>query len=79
MKKNELNSYLSKSKKDLEKEIIKLKADFLRAKVDIASQKERNLKKAKNLKRKIAQLSTLIKYKDLEEKLKIVPEENNKK
>ena len=69
MKKNDLRTYFSKTKKEIEKELFKTHLDFLKVKVDMASGKEKNLKKAKNLNKKIAQLNTLLKYKNIKEEV----------
>jgi ribosomal protein L29 len=78
MKKKDLKIYFSKKREDLEKELLKFQVDFLKAKVDMASGKEKDLKKAKNLNKKIAQIKTLLKFKSLEEKL-LKGSENSKK
>lgn len=64
MKKKELKNYIQKKEPELVKEIDDLKKEFLKAKLSIITGREKDLKKAKNINKKIAQLKTLLRYKD---------------
>ncbi|KKQ26286.1 MAG: 50S ribosomal protein L29 [Candidatus Woesebacteria bacterium GW2011_GWA1_37_8] len=65
MKKNELKTVRAKSSEELGKTLNDKKQDLEKIQLDLASGKEKNLKKVKNLKREIAQLLTVINEKTL--------------
>jgi len=65
MKKNELKTVRAKSSEELGKTLNEKKQDLGKIQLDLASGKEKNLKKVKNLKREIAQLLTVINEKTL--------------
>ncbi len=69
MKKKDLRSYNLKKVDELEKELIALKLDYEKAKLNIVSGREKNLKKAKNIGKKISQIMMLIRYKGVEEEV----------
>lgn len=73
MKKKELRSYNLKKADELQKELLSLKLDYAKTRLEIVSGREKNLKKAKNIAKKISQISMLIRYKKneggLEEKV----------
>jgi hypothetical protein len=68
MKKKDLRSYNLKKVNELEKELVALKLDFTKTRLNIISGREKNLKKAKNIGKKISQIMMLIRYKKIEEK-----------
>jgi ribosomal protein L29 len=68
MKKKDLRSYYLKKANELEKELSGLKLDFAKTKLNINAGREKNLKKAKNIGKKISQIMTILKYKKVEEK-----------
>lgn len=63
MKKKELKSYNLKKIDELQKELSSLKLDYAKTRLEIVSGREKNLKKAKNIAKKISQISMLIRYK----------------
>jgi len=78
MKKQELVNYISKKPEELNKELIGLKLDFVKTRLNISAGREKNLKKAKNLGKKISQISTLLNYKNIENKLRESVTDNKK-
>ena len=64
MKIKELKDIKTKDTKDLEKTVSKLRMDLSKNAVKIAGGKEKNLKKARNIKKEIAQILTIIKSKN---------------
>ncbi|MFV1917271.1 MAG: 50S ribosomal protein L29 [Patescibacteria group bacterium] len=70
MKKNDLNKQRSKSLKELGKLVEDKKLDLIKTKAKTVASREKNLKKAKNLKHDIAQILTIIKESQLVEKEK---------
>jgi ribosomal protein L29 len=68
MKKKELQDIKAKSPADLAKLVDSKRVEIDKAVLEIGVQKEKNLKKAKNAKKELAQLLTLIKEKELVEK-----------
>lgn len=66
MKKKELRSYNLKKAEELSKELTSLKLDYAKTRLEIVSGREKNLKKAKNIAKKISQISMLIRYKEAE-------------
>jgi ribosomal protein L29 len=73
MKKKELNELRQKDVKQLEKMLDENKLELLKTKANIAVAKEKNLKKAKNLRKEISQIETVLK-----EKEQIAESSNNK-
>lgn len=69
MKKKDLKDYYLKKSTDLEKEVIRLRLDFAKTKLNISAGREKNLKKAKMIGKKIAQIMTVLRLKKTEEKL----------
>jgi len=65
MKKNELKAVRTKSSAELAKMLDDKTADLEKVRLDLVSGKEKNLKKAKNLKKEIAQVLTVINEKTL--------------
>lgn len=68
MKKSELTKLRSKKADVLGKTVTDKRLDLVKVSADIKASKEKNLKKAKNLRRDIAQILTLISEKELIEK-----------
>lgn len=64
MKIKELKDIKTKDVKDLEKTVSKLKMDLSKNAVKVAGGKEKNLKVARNIRKEIAQLLTIIKTKN---------------
>ena len=75
MKKTELKNLKTKNLKDLEKFAKDKKLEIAKVLVKIASGQEKNLKKAKNLRRELAQTLTIIKEMGIVQKLQKVVEE----
>jgi len=71
MKKKDLINYSLKKLVELEKELNSLKLDYAKTKLNIISGREKNLKKAKNIGKKISQLTMLIRYKKVEGKTEV--------
>ena len=69
MKKKDFNSYYNKKLSDLKKDISQLKSEKRKAILDIGVGREKNLKKAKNIDKKISQISTILKIKEKKELL----------
>lgn len=69
MKKKDFNSFYNKKLSDLKKDISQLKSEKRKAILDIGVGREKNLKKAKNIGKKISQISTIIKIKEKKELL----------
>jgi ribosomal protein L29 len=70
MKKKDLYKFREKSGSELKKVLRDKKLELLRVSINIKASKEKNLKKAYNLKRDIAQLKTIKKEKELIDKEK---------
>lgn len=68
MKRKDLFKFREKSRSELKKVLRDKKLELLRVSVNIKASKEKNLKKAYNLKRDIAQLKTIKKEKELIDK-----------
>jgi ribosomal protein L29 len=64
MKKNEVADLRKKELKELEKLLADKKLDFMKIQMNVKAGKEKNLKKAKNTKREIALISTLMREKE---------------
>ncbi|KKQ56332.1 MAG: hypothetical protein US95_C0010G0019 [Candidatus Woesebacteria bacterium GW2011_GWB1_38_5] len=69
MKKKDFNSFYNKKLSDLKKEISQLKSEKRKVILDIGVGREKNLKKAKNIGKKISQISTILKIKEKKELL----------
>lgn len=61
MKKRELVSYFSKKNEEIVKELDALRLEISKLKLNISAGREKNLKKAKNMRKKISQLETILK------------------
>lgn len=66
MKKKDLKSYNLKKLDELLKEVETLRLDFKKTRLNIVSGREKNLKKAKNINKKISQIMTIIRLKKFE-------------
>lgn len=67
MKKKELKSYYTKKVSELQKELQTLRLDFDKIRLNVSAGREKNLKKAKNLGKKISQIMTILKIKSVED------------
>jgi len=65
MKKRDLKTLRGKSIEVLKKQLIDKKAEFVLTWIEVKSKKEKNVNKARNIKRDIAQLMTIIREKEL--------------
>ena len=65
MKKNDLATLRQKEVKDLEKMLKEKKADVAKTEVNTVAGKEKNVKKANNLRREISQILTLIQEREI--------------
>ena len=79
MKKKQIVDIRTKDTKKLMKMVSDLEIEILNTRARIKVGKEKNLKKTKNLKRELAQIKTIIKQKEIEEKNKMVSEVVEKK
>ena len=82
MKKKELKTFREKDIKTLRKEVEKMKKEFVLAWAEIRGGKEKNVNKARNIKKDIAQLMTIIREKELmeeERKVNDIKDDKNKK
>ena len=80
MKKRELDKLRGKESKELEKQSLDKKLELAKLESKIKAGKEKNIKKAKNLKIEIAQIMTLIREKEImESELKQTDNENERK
>lgn len=70
MKTKDLSNLVSKPISELEKIVIDKKTTLMKSKADIIASREKNLKTAKNLRREISQILTLIRQKEIMEKAK---------
>lgn len=70
MKKKEMNEVKAKDIKEMEKILSEKKTDIMKTRAQIVASKEKNLKKIKMAKRDISQISTIIREKQIAEKLK---------
>jgi len=70
MKKKEMNELKAKDIKEMEKILSEKKTDIMKTRAQIVASKEKNLKKIKMAKRDISQISTIIREKQIAEKLK---------
>ena len=68
MKKRELQGLRAKETVELKKLLPEKKVEWVKAKTGLKASKEKNLKKAKNLSKEIAQISTIIREKEIMEK-----------
>ena len=64
MKKNDIADLRKKELKELEKMLEDKKMQMYKARTDVKTGKEKNLKKAKNIKREIALIATLVREKE---------------
>lgn len=65
MKKRELQGLRAKEAAELKKLLSEKKVEWVKARADLKASKEKNLKKAKNLSKEIAQISTIIREKEI--------------
>lgn len=65
MKKNEIEKLRTEKLKDFNKTVNEKRLELIKVKASIKTSREKNLKKAKNLRRDIAQMLTLIREKEL--------------
>ena len=70
MKKKEMNELKAEDIKEMEKILSEKKTDIMKTRAQIVASKEKNLKKIKMAKRDISQISTIIREKQIAEKLK---------
>lgn len=68
MKKKDLKMLVGKKTKELEKILSEKRLEILKNQAEVYSGKEKNLKKAKNLRKEIAQILTIIKENELTKK-----------
>jgi len=66
MKTKDIKKLKEKNIEELQKEVVTLKQQRDRAHADISAGKEGNLKKARNLRKEIAQYLTVIREKEME-------------
>jgi hypothetical protein len=71
MKKKDLQNYYTKNSDEIKKEIKLLKLDFEKTRLNISAGREKNLKKAKIIGKKISQLMSLFKIKSIESEKKV--------
>ena len=64
MKKNDIADLRKKELKELEKMLEDKNMQMYKARTDVKTGKEKNLKKAKNIKREIALIATLVREKE---------------
>lgn len=65
MKKTQLAKFREKKIVDLKKDVSEKKLEFLKVTADMKSAREKNLKKAKNIRRDTAQILTVLREKEL--------------
>ncbi len=68
MKKKELQGLRTKKQDELQKMLVDLKSEIIKAKADIITSREKNFKKVKNLRHNLSQLLTIIKEHEIMEK-----------
>jgi len=68
MKKKELKSYFVKSADELNKTLSILQIDLAKTKLTIGVGREKNLKKAKLLRRRLAQIETILRLKKMSDR-----------
>lgn len=65
MKKKELNELRQKTKKELEKLVVEKRLDLAKVQAELRLDRVKNVKVANNLRRKIAQLMTILHEKEI--------------
>ena len=70
MKKKELYNLKSKPTEELRKIVLEKKTKLSMVKADIIASREKNLKAAKNLRHELGQILTIIRQKEIIDKLK---------
>lgn len=65
MKKKELQTFKDKKLEELKKAVQEKRVEIAKASAEMYAGKEKNLKKAKNAKRELAQVLTLLRQKEL--------------
>lgn len=69
MKRKDFSELKEKSRQDLSKAVSKKRSDAAKAKIEIVSGREKNLRSLKNIRLEIAKILTLIREKEIIEKL----------
>ena len=65
MKKKDVETLRGKEVAEIKKALAGKRADLIKAQVEMYGGKEKNLKKAKNLRREVAQMLTIIKEREI--------------
>ena len=65
MKKKDIETLRGKEVAEIKKALGEKKADLIKAQTEMYGGKEKNLKKAKNLRREVAQMLTIIKEREI--------------
>ena len=65
MKKKDIETLRGKEVAEIKKALAGKRADLIKAQVEMYGGKEKNLKKAKNLRREVAQMLTIIKEREI--------------
>ena len=68
MKKKDIETLRGKEVAEIKKALVGKRADLIKAQVEMYGGKEKNLKKAKNLRREVAQMLTIIKEREILER-----------
>lgn len=68
MKKKDIETLRGKEVAEIKKALAGKRADLIKAQVEMYGGKEKNLKKAKNLRREVAQMLTIIKEREILER-----------
>ena len=68
MKKKDVETLRGKEVAEIKKALAGKRADLIKAQVEMYGGKEKNLKKAKNLRREVAQMLTIIKEREILER-----------
>ena len=74
MKRKDFTDLKTKSVSDLKKIVFDKKAEEMKARMSVGTGKEKNLKKAGNLRREIAKIQTLVREKEILAKLEVETE-----
>ena len=68
MKKKDIETLRGKEVAEIKKALAGKRADLIKAQVEMYGGKEKNLKKARNLRREVAQMLTIIKEREILER-----------
>ena len=79
MKSKDLQNLRGKTIVELMKQLADKKLELMKVGVNLKSSKEKNLKKAKNIRRELAQIMTVVKEKEILEKIEAVGKEEETK